>query len=505
MSVSSEVQRTLVKSPPELWAELSDAEALTRHLSELGEIRITQRRARDEGRVGGPRRERHRAAQAVGLGHEGDALAHARGARGADEPAATSRSPSVARAGAERRARASRRRRRARAARRARASRNRRAGPGARRRGAEGGILRAAVSQTQGKADCGGGVRSRAGAGLRGARGASSRYTLAPPPRAGSRSLAAELASVEAQMAEETTELLTCVLDRLGAAHHRPFSRGITSAAGWQPAPTIDRRAPRACRPRAPRTGTRRAPGRSRDLRGEARPADRAARGGAALGPGGRGEAARARQVHGARARGEAARPRLLPGARHVRAPPHLRLRHAEESPVGRRGGDRPRHHRRPPVCVFSQDFTVFGGSLGEVMGEKMCKIMDLAAKIGCPVIGINDSGGARIQEGVVSLGAYGDVFLRNVRSSGVIPQISLDHGAVRGRRRLLAGDHRLHLHGEGDLPHVHHRPRRHQDGHGRGSGVRGARRRDVATTRSRASPSSPPRTRTRAWRTAAT
>src|SRR5215213_4165903 len=58
------------------------------------------------------------------------------------------------------------------------------------------------------------------------------------------------------------------------------------------------------------------------------------------------------------------------------------------------------------PVCVFSQDFTVFGGSLGEVMAEKMCKIMDLAAKIGCPVIGINDSGGARIQEGVVSLGA---------------------------------------------------------------------------------------------------
>src|SRR4051812_39707073 len=72
-------------------------------------------------------------------------------------------------------------------------------------------------------------------------------------------------------------------------------------------------------------------------------------------------------------------------------------------------------------VCVFSQDFTVFGGSLGEVMAEKMCKIMDMAAKIGCPVIGINDSGGARIQEGVVSLGAYGDVFLRNVRSSGVI------------------------------------------------------------------------------------
>jgi propionyl-CoA carboxylase beta chain len=84
-------------------------------------------------------------------------------------------------------------------------------------------------------------------------------------------------------------------------------------------------------------------------------------------------------------------------------------------------------------VCVFSQDFTVFGGSLGEVMAEKICKVMDLAAKIGCPVIGLNDSGGARIQEGVVSLGAYGDVFLRNVRCSGVIPQISLVMGPCAG------------------------------------------------------------------------
>src|SRR5262252_9184112 len=84
-------------------------------------------------------------------------------------------------------------------------------------------------------------------------------------------------------------------------------------------------------------------------------------------------------------------------------------------------------------VCVFSQDFTVFGGSLGEVMGEKMVKLMDLAAKIGCPVIGINDSGGARIQEGVVSLGAYGDVFVRNVKCSGVIPQISLIMGPCAG------------------------------------------------------------------------
>jgi len=85
------------------------------------------------------------------------------------------------------------------------------------------------------------------------------------------------------------------------------------------------------------------------------------------------------------------------------------------------------------PVAVFSQDFTVFGGSLGEVMGEKMCKVMDLAAKIGCPVIGLNDSGGARIQEGVVSLGAYGDVFVRNVQCSGVIPQLSVIMGPCAG------------------------------------------------------------------------
>ena len=85
------------------------------------------------------------------------------------------------------------------------------------------------------------------------------------------------------------------------------------------------------------------------------------------------------------------------------------------------------------PVCVFSQDFTVFGGSLGEVMAERICKVMDLAARIGCPIVGINDSGGARIQEGVVSLGAYGEVFARNVMCSGVIPQISLVLGPCAG------------------------------------------------------------------------
>lgn len=84
-------------------------------------------------------------------------------------------------------------------------------------------------------------------------------------------------------------------------------------------------------------------------------------------------------------------------------------------------------------VCVFSQDFTVFGGSLGEVYAQKICKVMDLALSTGCPVIGINDSGGARIQEGVVSLAGYADIFHRNVISSGVIPQISVVMGPCAG------------------------------------------------------------------------
>ena len=84
-------------------------------------------------------------------------------------------------------------------------------------------------------------------------------------------------------------------------------------------------------------------------------------------------------------------------------------------------------------VFVFSQDFTVFGGSLSEVFAEKICKVMDLAAKFGCPLIGINDSGGARIQEGVVSLAGYAEIFWRNVQASGVIPQISLIMGPTAG------------------------------------------------------------------------
>src|SRR3979411_2856295 len=84
-------------------------------------------------------------------------------------------------------------------------------------------------------------------------------------------------------------------------------------------------------------------------------------------------------------------------------------------------------------VFVFAQDRTVFGGSLSETHAEKICKVMDLAMKVGAPIIGLNDSGGARIQEGVVSLGGYADIFLRNTLASGVVPQISLVLGPCAG------------------------------------------------------------------------
>jgi propionyl-CoA carboxylase beta chain len=84
-------------------------------------------------------------------------------------------------------------------------------------------------------------------------------------------------------------------------------------------------------------------------------------------------------------------------------------------------------------VMIFSQDFTVLGGSLAEQHGKKICKIMDMAMKIGVPVIGLNDSGGARVQEGVISLGAYADIFLRNTLASGVVPQISVIMGPCAG------------------------------------------------------------------------
>src|SRR6266508_1924838 len=84
-------------------------------------------------------------------------------------------------------------------------------------------------------------------------------------------------------------------------------------------------------------------------------------------------------------------------------------------------------------IFVFAQDFTLFGGALGEVYAEKIHKVMDLAESVGAPLVGLNDGGGARIQEGVVSLAGYGGIFYRNVRSSGVVPQVSVVLGPCAG------------------------------------------------------------------------
>ena len=129
------------------------------------------------------------------------------------------------------------------------------------------------------------------------------------------------------------------------------------------------------------------------------------------------------------------------------------------------------------PVCVFSQDFTVFGGSLGEVYGTKIVKVMDHALKVGCPVIGFNDGGGARDPGGRGRARPVRGHLLPERDGLGRDPADLADHGAVRGRRGLLAGDHRLHAHGERDVAHVHHRPGRDQDGDRRGGDLRGARR----------------------------
>lgn len=82
-------------------------------------------------------------------------------------------------------------------------------------------------------------------------------------------------------------------------------------------------------------------------------------------------------------------------------------------------------------VYVYAQDFTVIGGSLGEMHAKKICKVMDMAAKMGAPIIGMNDSGGARIQEGIDALSGFGDIFFRNTVNSGVIPQISVNYGTM--------------------------------------------------------------------------
>jgi len=106
---------------------------------------------------------------------------------------------------------------------------------------------------------------------------------------------------------------------------------------------------------------------------------------------------------------------------------------------------------------VFSQDFTVFGGSLGEVHAEKICKIMDMALKTGAPIIGLNDSGGARIQEGVISLGGYADIFTQYA-GFWCNPPNQCDYGTMCWRRSLFPGANRFHLHGAQFLLHVCHR-----------------------------------------------
>ena len=126
----------------------------------------------------------------------------------------------------------------------------------------------------------------------------------------------------------------------------------------------------------------------------------------------------------------------------------------------------------------------MFGGSLSGANAEKVCKLMDTAMKIGCPIIGLNDSGGARIQEGVVSLGGYADIFLRNTLASGVVPQLS---GRASDRARAGAvyspaiTDFIVMV--DEDLVHVRHRPGGGEDGDPRGGHARGSRRRGRRTS----------------------
>ena len=156
-------------------------------------------------------------------------------------------------------------------------------------------------------------------------------------------------------------------------------------------------------------------------------------------------------------------------------------------------------------VFVFSQDFTVFGGSLSEVFAEKVCKVMDLAVKYGCPGdrdqrLGRRaDPGGRRLARRL-----RGDLLAERAGLRRRAADLAR-HGAVRRRRRLLARDHRLRAHGRGDLVHVHHRPRRREDRHGRGGQLRGARRRGDACDEVGRRALHRRRTRRRASRTRAT
>ena len=156
-------------------------------------------------------------------------------------------------------------------------------------------------------------------------------------------------------------------------------------------------------------------------------------------------------------------------------------------------------------VFVFSQDFTVFGGSLSEVFAEKICKVMDMAVKYGCPVIGINDSGGARIQEGVVSLAGYAEIFWRNVQASGVVPQLSLVMGPCAGGAVYSPAITDFVLMAEGSSYMFITGPDVVKTVTGEEVSLRGARRRGDARVEVRASRTSPRPTRRRASRTRAT
>ena len=219
----------------------------------------------------------------------------------------------------------------------------------------------------------------------------------------------------------------------------------------------------------------------------------------------GRGEAARQGQADRPRADREAARPGLVRGARHLRPPPHRRLRHAAQPALGRRRGHRPRHDRRPP---------------GVRLLAGLHRLRRLARRGDGREDGQGDGPGGqdrlpghrhqRLRRGAHPGGRrLARRLRRRVRAQrpvlGRDPADLADHGAVRGRRRLLPGHDRLHLHGQGDLAHVHHGPRRDQDGHGRGGRVRGARRGDDAQLEVGRGPLRRPTTRRAASRTRAT